>query len=41
MQRVRDGHRESDVINLATTLRTMEMLDDIRTQVGVVYPQES
>jgi predicted dehydrogenase len=40
MQRIRDGHRESDVIPLATTVSTMELLDDIRAQLGVVYPQE-
>ncbi|NND75515.1 MAG: Gfo/Idh/MocA family oxidoreductase [Ilumatobacter sp.] len=41
MARVRAGHRESDVIDLATTLRTMELLDDVRAQLGVVYPSES
>jgi predicted dehydrogenase len=40
MQRIRDGHRESDVISLATTVSTMELLDDIRSQLGVVYPEE-
>jgi predicted dehydrogenase len=40
MQRIRDGHRESDVIPLATTVSTMELLDDIRAQLGVVYPEE-
>jgi len=40
MERIRDGHRESDVIPLATTVSTMELLDEIRAQLGVVYPQE-
>ena len=40
MDRIRDGHRESDVIPLATTVSTMELLDDIRAQLGVVYPEE-
>ncbi len=40
MARIRDGHRESDVIALATTVSTMELLDDIRAQIGVVYPEE-
>ena len=40
MDRIRDGHRESDVIPLATTLSTMELLDEIRAQLGVIYPEE-
>jgi predicted dehydrogenase len=40
MDRIRAGHRESDVITLATSVSTMELLDDIRAQLGVVYPQE-
>ena len=40
MERIRAGHRESDVIPLATTVSTMELLDDIRAQLGVVYPEE-
>ena len=40
MDRIRGGHRESDVIPLATTVSTMELLDDIRAQLGVVYPEE-
>ncbi len=40
MQRIREGHRESDVIPLATTVSTMELLDDLRSQLGVVYPEE-
>ncbi len=40
MERIRAGHRESDVIPLATTVSTMELLDDIRRQLGVVYPEE-
>jgi predicted dehydrogenase len=40
MHRIRGGHRESDVISLAATVSTMELLDDIRAQLGVVYPGE-
>lgn len=40
MQRIRGGHRESDVISLATTVSTMDLLDEIRSQIGVVYPEE-
>jgi predicted dehydrogenase len=40
IERIRGGHRESDVIPLATTVSTMELLDDIRSQLGVVYPGE-
>ncbi|HSM65782.1 MAG TPA: Gfo/Idh/MocA family oxidoreductase [Ilumatobacteraceae bacterium] len=40
IDRIRGGHRESDVIPLATTVSTMELLDEIRAQVGVVYPEE-
>ena len=40
MERIRAGHCESDVIPLATTVSTMELLDDIRRQLGVVYPEE-
>lgn len=40
MERIRGGHRESEVIPLATTVSTMELLDEIRAQLGVVYPGE-
>ena len=40
MDRLRAGHRESDVITLATSVSTMELLDEIRAQLGVVYPEE-
>jgi len=40
MDRIRAGHCESDVIPLATTVSTMELLDDIRAQLGVIYPGE-
>jgi predicted dehydrogenase len=40
MERIRGGHRESDVIPLAVSVSTMEILDEIRRQVGVVYPGE-
>jgi predicted dehydrogenase len=40
MDRLRAGHRESDVIPLDVTVSTMELLDEIRRQIGVVYPEE-
>ena len=40
MERIRGGHLESDVIPLDVTISTMEILDEIREQVGVVYPGE-
>ena len=40
MDRIRAGHLESDVVPLAVTVSTMELLDEIRRQVGVVYPAE-
>ncbi len=41
MERIRGGHLESDVIPLATSVSTMELLDDLRAQLGVVYPTVS
>ena len=40
MERVRGGHLESDVIPLDVSIETMEILDEIRRQVGVTYPGE-
>jgi len=40
MERIRGGHLESDVIPLDVSISTMEILDEIRRQVGVVYPGE-
>jgi predicted dehydrogenase len=40
VDRIRDGHRESDVIPLEVSVSTMALLDEIRAQVGVVYPEE-
>jgi len=40
MGRIRGGHLESDVLPLATTVSTMELLDEVRRQLGVVYPVE-
>jgi predicted dehydrogenase len=40
MERIRGGHLESDVLPLDTTVSTMELLDEIRGQLGVVYPVE-
>ena len=35
------GELESDVMPLATTIADMELLDEIRRRVGVVYPGET
>ncbi len=40
MERIREGHVESDVMPWATTLANMELMDEIRRQIGVVYPEE-
>jgi predicted dehydrogenase len=40
MERLRAGELESDVIPLEVSLQTMEILDEIRRQVGVIYPGE-
>jgi predicted dehydrogenase len=40
MDRIGAGHLESDVIPLAVTVSTMELLDEVRRQIGVVYPEE-
>lgn len=40
MERIRAGHTQSDVVSWEATLQTMELLDDVRRQVGVVYPSE-
>jgi predicted dehydrogenase len=40
MERIRAGHLESDVIPLDVSISTMEILDDVRRQVGVTYPGE-
>lgn len=37
MQRIRAGHIESDVQTWAATMANMELMDEIRHQVGVVY----
>ncbi len=40
MRRIRGGHLESDVLPWATSIANMELLDEIRRQIGVVYPDE-
>jgi predicted dehydrogenase len=40
-ERVRAGHRESDVMTFARTMANMNLMDEIRRQVGVVYPGEA
>lgn len=40
MDRLDAGHLESDVVDLETSIRTMKLLDEIRSQIGVVYPGE-
>ncbi len=40
IERIRGGHLESDVMPWATTIANMELMDEIRRQIGVVYPEE-
>ncbi len=40
MERIRAGHIESDVQTWAATLANMGLMDEIRRQVGVIYPSE-
>ncbi len=40
MEQIRLGRTESDVVPLHVTLQTMDLLDEIRAQIGVVYPVE-
>ncbi len=40
MQRIRDGHPQSDVVTWEATIQTMRLLDEVRRQVGVIYPSE-
>ena len=41
MERIRGGHTESDIQTWAATLANMELLDEIRRQIGVFYPSET
>jgi hypothetical protein len=41
MERIRAGHLQSDVVTLDASLQTMRLLDDVRAQIGVVYPSET
>ena len=40
MERIRGGHVESDVMTWETTIANMELMDELRRQLGVVYPEE-
>lgn len=40
MARIRGGHLESSVVPLAESLGLMETMDEIRRQIGVVYPAD-
>jgi predicted dehydrogenase len=40
MERIRHGHLQSDVVTWESTLQTMRLLDEVRRQVGVIYPSE-
>ena len=40
MERIRNGHIQSNVVTWDATLQTMQLLDAVRKQVGVVYPSE-
>jgi predicted dehydrogenase len=37
---IREGRKESDVVPLQDTLDIMKVMDDIRAEWGLVYPQE-
>ncbi len=41
MERIRAGAIESDVQTWAATMANMELMDEIRRQLGVVYPSET
>jgi predicted dehydrogenase len=41
MERIAAGHLESNVVTLDHSLQTMRLLDEIRAQVGVIYPSET
>ena len=41
MERIRGGHIESDIQTWKATLANMELMDEIRRQVGVFYPSET
>jgi predicted dehydrogenase len=41
MERIAAGHLESDVVTLDHSLQTMRLLDEIRDQIGVIYPSEA
>ena len=40
IEQVRAGRIESDVMTWAATMANMELMDEIRRQIGVVYPEE-
>jgi len=40
IEQIRAGRVESDVVSWADTLANMELMDEIRRQVGVIYPEE-
>jgi predicted dehydrogenase len=40
MEMVRAGRRQSDVVPWAATIANMELMDEIRRQLGVVYPRD-
>lgn len=41
MDRIRHGHIESDIQTWRATLSNMELMDEIRRQLGVFYPSET
>ncbi|MGB3733576.1 MAG: Gfo/Idh/MocA family oxidoreductase [Ilumatobacter sp.] len=41
MERIRGGHIESDIQTWNATLTNMELMDEIRRQLGVFYPSET
>jgi predicted dehydrogenase len=40
VEQIQHGHVESDVMTLERTIANMELMDEIRRQLGVIYPEE-
>ncbi|MEM8618319.1 MAG: Gfo/Idh/MocA family oxidoreductase [Actinomycetota bacterium] len=40
IERIRAGERQSDIVTWEATIAGMELMDEIRRQVGVIYPSE-
>jgi len=40
-QQILNGKKESEIFNLDSSVRIMKILDELRSQIGVTYPNES